>query len=181
MDIDAQIEKSKMWLPGDPGPRPYDPDSAAIMRTATVLERVAELIKQDPQTPADWHSAHSDPELYRELAQTHSGRELLRLRLAEDPGLEQWLGVSEAGKNALGRAYLVIEEPDPTAAEEFVRRASSPRVAQARRRIVESRMEQHAGRQERVDSPRSQAARERARAAMLEAAANQSACLGDEP
>ncbi|WP_424892168.1 hypothetical protein [Streptomyces sp. XH2] len=106
MDIEEQITASRNWQPGDAGPRPYDPDSASIMRMAAFLESAARVIKQDPEVSADFHRRMgSDPEQYRDLASTDSGREHLARLLQKDPGLELFLASTEQGQEALDRVY----------------------------------------------------------------------------
>ncbi|RLU82575.1 hypothetical protein CTZ27_30110 [Streptomyces griseocarneus] len=113
MDIEEQIIASRNWQPGDPGPRPYDPDSAGIARTAAFLEAAARVIKQDPVVSADFRRrVGTDPGQYRDLTATDAGQEHLVRLLREDPGLELFLSSTEEGQEVLGRVRAGADAAD---------------------------------------------------------------------
>ncbi|MFZ3475431.1 hypothetical protein ACODT3_43130 [Streptomyces sp. 4.24] len=142
MDIHEQIEASRTWEHGDPGPRPYDPNSAELMRTAALLERMAALIKADPVASARVH-AGSDPAILMGATRTSADRERLRLAFAEDPGMVLWLNESVIGREVLAQVEMSVDAPDPVVAEEAIRTAPTVQVAQWRRRWHDERMRQH--------------------------------------
>ncbi|MER7688321.1 hypothetical protein [Streptomyces sp. NPDC097610] len=170
MDIEEQIAASRAWEPGDPGPRPYDPDSASVMRTAAVLEHVVRIVRESPEASAHLH-AGSDPGRYLSKTESSAGRERLRLQFAEDPGLVLWLQSTTAGQEALARVELeyALDPPDADVAETAIRTAPSLQVAEARRHWFDQRVLDYAQWQAEASSPRRTAGRERTRVAMLNA------------
>lgn len=142
MDINEQIEASRTWECGDPGPRPYDPNSAELMRTAALLERMAALIKADPSASARVHAAN-DPAILQGAVQTSAGRERLRLAFAENPGMVLWLDTSAIGREVIAQVEMAVDAPDPAVAAEAIRTAPTVQAAQWRRRWHDERMRQH--------------------------------------
>ncbi|MFD6465371.1 hypothetical protein [Streptomyces goshikiensis] len=142
MNIDEQIEAARTWEHGDPGPRPYDPNSAELMRTAALLERMAALIKADPVASARVHAAN-DPTILMGAVQTSAGRERLRLAFAEDPGMVLWLNTSTVGREVLAQVEIVVDAPDAAVAAEAIRTAPTIQAAQWRRRWQEERIREH--------------------------------------
>ncbi|MCY0954886.1 hypothetical protein [Streptomyces sp. H27-S2] len=122
MDVNEQIEASRTWEHGDPGPRPYDPNSAELMRTAALLERMTVLIKADPVASARVHAAN-DPAILRGAVRTSAGRERLRLTYAEDPGMLLWLNTSAIGRIVLAQVETAVDAPYPAVAAEAIRTA----------------------------------------------------------
>ncbi|MGW1815499.1 hypothetical protein [Streptomyces sp. MT206] len=168
MDINEQIEASRTWEHGDPGPRPYDPDSAALVRMAAFLERIATFIKEDPEASALVH-AGNDPAVLLPLAETAPGRERLRLAFDEDPGMVMWLESSAAGRDVLARVQMSVDTPDPGVAAEAIRTAPSPRVAEQRRRRHEERVRDHEEHLRYLASPEHAARRQQTYEVMMSA------------
>ncbi|MGW7314690.1 hypothetical protein [Streptomyces sp. NPDC054865] len=168
MDINEQIEASRTWEHGDPGPRPYNPDSAALVRTAAFLERVAAYIKEDPEASALLH-ADSDPAALLPLVATPPGRERLRLAFDEDPGMVLWLESSTAGQDVLARIQMTVDAPDPVVAADAIRTAPSPQVAEQRRGRHEKRVRDHEEHLRYLASPEHAARRQQTYEAMMAA------------
>lgn len=164
MDIEQQAEAAQTWEPGDPGPRPYDPDSADLMRTAALIENAFRVIRQDPLLSAEMRR-DQDPAQYLPLTKTADGRARLRELIEEDPGLGLWLESTPEGMEVLGRAYLMPYPDAATAAE----RAQDAGATPEQRLRAERSAKEQARWDAYVASPRYAERRQRTLDAMLDA------------
>jgi hypothetical protein len=150
----------------DPAPAPFDAErEAARVEAELGLAGQEELPSIALPAPVGGFPAG-----LARLTADACGRERLRLMFAEHPGLPLWLETSTPGIEVLAALEMEhgAEEPHPTAAEEAARAATSPALADFRRRWAAERRRSWTDMQAYFASPAHTAARDQTHAAMMD-------------